>query len=127
MNRLTLARRWALAWGVFLFTLTSWPRPPRVPILSGIPNFDKAVHFCLYAVEAFFLYRSVRWAGRAGFSFARVLAILGALTVWGCADEVHQYWIPGRSMEAGDVAADAAGAGLGAIVASLASRKTAGG
>ncbi len=93
-----------------------------MPILSGIPNFDKAVHFFLYAVEGYFVYRAVRWAGRTGFSFARVLAILGALTVWGCADEVHQHWIPGRSMEAGDLAADAAGAGVGAVVASLASR-----
>src|SRR6266545_3780067 len=67
------ARRAALGWGLFLFALTSWPKPPRVPVLSGIPNFDKVVHFGLYAVEALFLYQAVRWAGRAGFSLARVL------------------------------------------------------
>jgi VanZ family protein len=116
------ARRAALGWGLFLFALTSWPRPPRVPILSGIPNFDKVVHFGLYAVEAFFLYQAVRWAGRAGFSLARVLAVVGALAVWGVADEVHQSWIPGRWMEGEDVAADVAGGAFGAIVASFASK-----
>ena len=94
-----------------------------MPILSAIPNFDKVVHFGLYAVEAFFLYQAVRWPGRAGFSLARVLAIVGALAVWGAADEVHQFWIPGRRMEGEDVAADVAGAGIGAIAASLVSAK----
>jgi len=116
------ARSAAFFWGLFLFALTSWPRPPRVPILSGIPNVDKATHFLLYAVEAFFLYQAVRWAGREGVSLTRVLAIVGALAVWGVADEVHQSWIPGRWMEGEDVAADVAGAGIGAVMASLASR-----
>ncbi|MGH9318251.1 MAG: VanZ family protein [Thermoanaerobaculia bacterium] len=102
--------------------LTSWPGPPRVPILSGIPHFDKLVHGVLYAVEAFLLYRSVKWPGRPRFTFSRVLVILGAMAVWGVADETHQTWIPGRSMEGGDVAADVAGAAAGALVASLASR-----
>jgi VanZ family protein len=118
-----LARRAALGWGLFLLALTSWPKPPRIPIVSGIPNFDKVVHFGLYGVEAFLLYRAVRWAGRAAFSFARVLAIVGGMAVWGAADEVHQFWIPGRSMEGSDVAADIAGAAAGALAASLASAK----
>ncbi len=95
-----------------------------MPILSAIPNFDKITHFGLYAVEAFFLYQAAPWAGRARFSLARVLAVVGSLAVWGMADEVHQYWIPGRSMAGEDVAADVAGAGAGAIVASYASRQT---
>jgi VanZ family protein len=40
------------------------------------------------------------------------------MAVWGIVDEVHQTWIPGRSCEAGDVAADVAGATAGALVAS---------
>ena len=113
----------ALAWGVFLFTLTSWPSPPRVPLVSGIPNFDKLVHFALYAVEAWFLYRSVRWPGQPRFSLARALAIVGVMAVWGVADETHQAWIPGRAMEGDDVAADAAGAAAGAVAASVLSRR----
>ena len=113
----------ALAWAAFLFTLTSWPSPPRVPLVSGIPNFDKLVHFTLYAVQAWLLYRSVRWAGQARFSLARTLAIVGVMTVWGVADETHQTWIPGRAMEGDDIAADVVGAAAGAMAASVFSRR----
>jgi VanZ family protein len=114
----------AVLWGLLLFTLTSWPRPPRVPILSAIPNFDKVVHFGLYAVEAFFLYQAVRWAGRAGFSLVRVLAITSVMLLWGTVDEIHQYWIPGRSTEVADAAADTAGGATGALAASLLASKS---
>ncbi len=113
----------ATLWGIFLFALTSWPKPPAVPILSGIPNFDKLVHFALYSVEGFFLYRAIAWPGKPRFSFLRVLTIAGALAVWGTVDEVHQGWIPGRSTEAKDLAADCAGASVGALLASLLTRK----
>ena len=89
-----------------------------MPVVSGIPNFDKFVHFTLYAVEAWLLYRCVNWPGRSRFSAARALAIAGAMAVWGIADEVHQAWIPGRSVEGRDVLADVAGAAVGAAAAS---------
>ncbi len=95
-----------------------------MPILSEIPNFDKLVHFGLYSVEAFFLYQAVRWAGRNGFSFARVLAITGVMLLWGTMDEVHQYWIPGRSTEVADAAADTTGGFVGALAASLLAAKS---
>jgi VanZ family protein len=117
------ARRAAFVWAVFLLTLTSWPKPPTVPIVSTIPNFDKVVHFVLYGVEAFLLYGAVLWPGRSRFSLGRVLALAGAMAVWAVADETHQAWIPGRSMEAGDVAADVTGAVVGAVVASTVSGK----
>jgi VanZ family protein len=89
-----------------------------VPVISAIPNFDKLVHFTLYAVEAFLIYRAVRWPGRSRASFGRTLAIVGLMAVWAVADETHQFWIPGRSMEAGDVAGDVVGAWAGALLAS---------
>jgi VanZ family protein len=117
-SNLRRARRAAFVWAVFLLTLTSWPKPPTVPIVSAIPNFDKVVHFVLYGVEAFLLYRAVLWPGRSRFSLGRVLALAGAMAVWAVADETHQAWIPGRSMEGEDVAADVTGAVVGAVVAS---------
>jgi len=122
-SRLGRARVAALAWGVFLFTLTSWPKPPEVPILSGIPNFDKIVQFGLYAVESFCLYFAIRWPGRAGFSLLRVLALTGTMAVWGTADEVHQTWIPGRSCDPEDAMADTTGGAVGALAASILSGK----
>jgi VanZ family protein len=96
-----------------------------VPVVSGIPNFDKLVHFALYAVEAWLIYRSVLWPGEPRFSLARAVVIIGAMAVWGIADETHQTWIPQRSMEGSDVAADVAGAATGAVAASWLSRREA--
>jgi VanZ family protein len=121
-KRLRRARIWATAWGVFLLTLTSLPSPPRVPLVSAIPHFDKLVHFGLYAMQAFFLYRAAAWPGRPVFSLLRVLAVTGTMAVWGAADELHQHWIPGRSMDGADVGADVTGAALGALAASARSR-----
>ncbi len=124
MTRPRRARYAALVWGLFLFTLTSWPQPPQVPFFSSVPDIDRFVHFSLYAVEAFFLYLAVAWPGRPRFSIARVAALVGLMAVWAVVDEVHQAWVPGRSTEAGDVAADIVGASAGAITASaLAGRK----
>lgn len=106
-----------------MVALTSWPRPPEIPIVSGIPNFDKLIHMSLYGIEGFLLYRAVRWPERVGGSLLRVLAIVGVMAVWGVLDEVHQYWIPGRSMEGGDVAADVTGAAVGAMVASFGAKR----
>jgi VanZ family protein len=115
---LPLARRWALVWGIFLLTLTSWPSPPSVPVLSAIPSFDKMVHLFLYGVEGFLLYLAIRWPGRPAFSLLRALVIAGTLAAFGTADETHQAFIPGRSMEGMDAVTDTAGATLGALAAS---------
>ncbi len=116
---LRFARRAALIWGLFLLALTSWPSPPEVAIVSSIPNFDKLVHAVLYGVEGFLLYFAVRWPGPRRFSWLRALVIGGSLAVWGTLDELHQAWIPGRSMEAGDALTDAAAGFAGAVIASF--------
>jgi len=45
------------------------------------------------------------------------------MTLWGAIDEAHQAWIPGRTMDSGDLVADAAGAVAGAVGAGLRSRR----
>jgi VanZ family protein len=117
------ARKQALAWGLFLFVLTSWPSPPSVPVVSQIPSFDKIVHGVLYGVEAFLLYQAIRWPGRPGFALSRALVIVGFLAVMGTADETHQAFIPGRSMEAMDAVGDTTGAALGVTALAWSSRR----
>jgi VanZ family protein len=74
-------------------------------------------------VQGFLLYRSIRWPGRAGIAWGRILTVAGALALVGTVDEIHQLWIPGRGMEAADLLADVAGAALGAVVAGLIARE----
>ena len=86
---------------------------------GGFP-LDKVTHFVLYGVEAFLLDRAIAWKGRRRFAWTRVLTVVGTLALWGTLDEAHQEWIPGRQMEADDLAADVAGALTGAVLAGLA-------
>jgi VanZ family protein len=113
------ARLYAAAWGLFLLALTSWPSPPEVPVVSSIPDFDKVVHAFLYGVEGFLLYFAIRWPAPARFSWMRALVVGGALAVWGTLDELHQAWIPGRSMEAADALTDAIAGLAGGLAASV--------
>jgi len=118
-KRLRRARIAALVWGVFLLSLTSYPSPPAIPVIGWIPSIDKFIHFALYGVETFFLYFAIRWPGQSRrFSLGRVLVLVGLMAVWAIADETHQYWIPGRSMEGGDVIGDVSGSIAGGLVAS---------
>ena len=119
-DRLRRARIAAALWGGFLLLLTSWPKPPVVDA-GGLP-LDKATHFALYAVEAFLLDRAIAWKGRRRFAWTRVLTIVGTLALWGALDEAHQEWVPGRRMEADDLAADVLGAFTGAVVAGVSRR-----
>jgi VanZ family protein len=112
--------RWAaFAWTLVLLALTSWPSPPEIPGLASIPNFDKFVHAVLYGTEGFLLYLAIGWPEPERFSWLRALAVGGVLAVFGTLDELHQAWIPGRSMEAGDALADSLSAFAGAVAASV--------
>ena len=112
------ARYLAVAWALFLFTLTSWPSPPEVPVVSAIPNFDKVVHAVLYGVEGFLLYCAIAWKSPVRFSWRRALLVGLIMMVWGSLDEIHQLWIPGRSCELGDAVTDTVAGFLGAAAAS---------
>ena len=118
------ARIAAALWGGFLFLVTSWPNPPAVEA-GGFP-LDKLTHFLLYAVEAVLLYRAIRWKGRSGVAMSRLVAIVGTMAVWGMLDEAHQEWIPGRTMDTGDLVADIAGAAVGAVLGETIARRRGG-
>ena len=137
------ARVLAVAWGLFLLALTSWPSPPEVPVVSSIPNFDKLVHATLYGVEGFLLYFAIAWKPGGGgtpprrpgrerggpaaekeqtvparVSWRRALLVGLVMAVWGTLDEIHQLWIPGRSCEVADAVTDTVAGFVGAALAS---------
>ena len=60
------------------------------------------------------------WSGRR----TAAVVLLGTLG-WGVLDELHQSLTPGRAVEAGDVAADVAGAALGVGASALLYRRRA--
>ena len=120
--RLTLSLRRArlltLCWAVFMLALTSWPSPPEVPVVSSIPNFDKVVHACLYGVLGFLASFAIAWPAGERRILWRALFVAGGVAAWGTLDEIHQAWIPGRSMEMADAVTDTVAGFVGALAAS---------
>ena len=110
-------RRLSVVWAVvvaFLLLLPPArlpPRPDRWP-LAG--TADEAVHLVLFAVLGWLAGRALL-AGR-GRRGGPVLC-LGLLTGYALLTELLQLLVPGRSCEAGDLAADVAGAVLGTWIA----------
>lgn len=69
---------------------------------AGLWDFDKVLHLVEYGVLAALLLRATDKP-------ALSLLIAG---LYGVSDEVHQYFVPGRSASVYDAIADVAGAGL---------------
>jgi VanZ family protein len=108
----TLAR-WPLvvAWMALIFAMSSVPN--RVQYASG-PPIDKPVHAAQFGVLAFLL----AWlAARRASPLRAVTAGVAGSLLFGLTDELHQAFVPGRDPSLGDLAADAAGAGIAAVAA----------
>jgi len=108
-------RRWAppLLWAVFIFMLTSLPGV----LFAGIrapTNTDKLVHCTMYGILGLLAAR----AALAARPRARiVLIVLVAISLLAALDELHQHFIPGRSMDIRDWMADTIGATVGLMLA----------
>jgi len=103
-----------LLWVALTFLLTS------IPYLKGpesIPFWDKGAHFAFYGVTGFLC---ALWRRESGVSAGRaVVEALLFAAMSGAVDEIHQHWIPGRSMELLDWLADTLGGGAGAVFSLL--------
>ena len=106
--------RWAMvaAWAGAIFILSAQSNLPAPPA----PGIDKWEHAVAYALLAFLLARawlphlrrfrpSVRWA-----------LVVEAVFAYGIVDEIHQAFVPNRSCDPLDAAADLAGALVCAMV-----------
>jgi hypothetical protein len=103
------------AWMAFTFTLTSIPNPE---FGLSFPGADKVAHFGFYGIMGFLF---VLWRREIG--TGAVAAVVWAaifVAVLGAADEIHQQWIPGRSMDILDWAADFAGGTAGGFCSAVA-------
>lgn len=82
---------------------------------SIFPNADKLVHGLLYAMlGALMLWALVSSKGMLSSTLCGWGIALS--TLYGILDEWHQWYVPGRSVEAADVIADAVGALVGVLL-----------
>jgi VanZ family protein len=109
---------WVVGWALLIEMLVLWPSPPEVPQPLWVIGFDKLVHAALFAVQA----ALAGWALAARDRPAWPAGV--GVVVFAVATELEQQFIPSRSMELGDILADAAGAVIGlAVFAALAPRR----
>lgn len=100
-----VVRAWvpALLWAVALFVASS---RPTVPVDLG-DGRDKLAHFLAYTVLGLLLARAQTLGGH------RVWLALVLGLAYAASDELHQRFVPGRSADLADLAADALGVAAG--------------
>ena len=86
--------------------------------VSSVPSAARAVddgllHGAGYGVLAALLLRALAAARWDGVTVRTALLAAALATLYGATDELHQWFVPGRSAEWSDLAADAAGAAAG--------------
>jgi len=107
--------RWAL-WApvvlylALIFGLSSIANPPELPEGS-----DKNLHALLYSGLGLLLVRALAGGLNRPVRLGIVLTATVLSALYGVSDEIHQYYVPPRQVEALDVVADTIGAGLAAI------------
>lgn len=98
----------AMVWAVLIFVSSSIPSAaiPDLPIL----RFDKVIHAGIFLVFCFLVYRALRYQSRFPFLSRHCLGFSLLLTfLYGSLDEIHQYFVPGRSADPFDLMADTVG------------------
>jgi len=101
-----------LLYMVAIFVESSIQHPPSPP---G-PLTDKHVHALMYAGLCALLVRALAGGWRAPVTLGVAAFATMLATIYGASDEWHQHFVPTRTMDAADLAADAIGAALVAVV-----------
>ena len=106
-----------VGWAALILALTSVPGSavPDVGVQSG----DKLVHLLLYGVLGALALRSVRDPARP---LRSVLIVTLAVSCFGALDELHQFFVPGRSADFIDWLADSIGGITGAVLVAATAR-----
>lgn len=109
----------ALAWMALLFYLSNQPSLETPTLFSGQ---DKVLHAAVYALLGVLLLAAQPRQAQ-GYSWQQVGISVLIASLYGLSDEIHQYFIPGRSSEVLDWVADSAGALIAASLLAWLSRK----
>ena len=101
-----------IAYCLILFLQSSSESPADLP---AIEHVDKVVHAGAYGLLGILFYRAYRsrWPNASGWTMANASLLSAAF--YGLSDEIHQYFVPGRSADPWDWLADTTGAMLGVV------------
>lgn len=82
---------------------------------SLFPHEDKLLHFLAFGFLGLTFIRALTGATNWRFASCVAVTVVGVLLA-GLSDELHQYFVPGRDVEALDVLADAVGGAVASLV-----------
>jgi VanZ family protein len=97
------------------FFLSAQPPPGLPPLGPWFWEKDKVEHLTYFFLTGLFAVRAARFGEGWSRGKTAVFLILAGL-LWGCSDEIHQSFTPGRDVEIGDVLADTAGVALAVLI-----------
>ncbi|MGH8637920.1 MAG: VanZ family protein [Burkholderiales bacterium] len=101
-----------------IFTASSMSDPGAPP--GGLS--DKGAHVTAYAALGASLIRALAGGRSTAMTPRRILFAIVLATVYGLSDELHQSFVPERTPDVMDLAADAIGATAGALILTAAAR-----
>lgn len=110
------AGSWLGSWGpvalycAVIFGLSSISNVPTLPTGS-----DKLAHLVLYSGLGFLVARAASASRSPRLARHVILVTVLFCAAYGLSDETHQLFVPRREFDLKDLAADAAGAALGAV------------
>ena len=110
----------------FEFFLSSQPGHALPTFGPWFPGKDKVEHASYFFLTGLLAVRAARIGERWNRTKTAVFLILAAV-LWGCSDEIHQSYTPGRDVEIGDVLADVFGVALAVAFGEKILGKVAGG
>ena len=98
---------------LMIFIQSSFPASERIPEFDFS---DKLLHAGAFALLGLLVYRALNAMERRRFTVGGLVVLSISFTVlYGASDEIHQYFVPSRSAEFLDFAADAIGGIIGVM------------
>jgi VanZ family protein len=103
-----------LVYCLAIFIQSSYPASEH---LSGFDLSDKLMHAGAFTLLGFLFYRAIHATGNGISTTGLVLSSICFTILYGASDEIHQYFVPERTAEFLDFAADAIGGIVGVMAA----------
>ncbi|MEN6612076.1 MAG: VanZ family protein [Armatimonadota bacterium] len=99
-----------------IFFLSSQSKLPSIPGLDKIDYSDKIEHALTYGVLGFLTWRALNITAP---KWQQIVITIGISAAYGLTDEVHQLYVPGRTFDLLDLAADTLGAAIAVIALAI--------
>jgi hypothetical protein len=99
-------------WGPVLVHMAFIFFASSIPDVGALPGgvSDKTVHFWVYGLLGLLLFRALAGGSMTGLTWPRAGGAVLLAMLYGISDEFHQAFVPGRTPDIRDVAADTLGA-----------------